>query len=126
MSSRKKPIIDETKHIQKILQHITDKINVLQLPDYIRSELDYILKHLNLYKLNNLKANLRHLILMLKKIHKQHQDFEKKTQSQIKQYLHHEYQTFFNKIRTLINLNISELAHTINPKHFNTRSESLA
>lgn len=114
--------LDEKQHIAIIIKSIQEKIMTLGLQDYMVAEIHYILSHLNLYKLQNLKHNMRSVIAMLKKINKQHETFIKQINANINHYLAHEHHTFTNKMKTLINLNVSELAHSINLKKNTTHN----
>lgn len=104
--------IDEHTQIQKLINVIQDKIDALHLQDYMVTEIHYILSHLNLYKLQNLKNNMRSVLAMLKKINKQHHSFVKQVDDTVQTYICHEYHTFTSKMKTLINLNVSEMAHS--------------
>ena len=117
--------LDEKQHTAIIIKSIQEKIMTLGLQDYMVAEIHYILSHLNLYKLQNLKHNMRSVIAMLKKINKQHGTFIKQINANVNHYLAHEHHTFTNKMKTLINLNVSELAHIAIEKHASPKSKTM-
>jgi hypothetical protein len=102
---------EDIKHITQDIRTIVDRI---WLQSYMIFEIEYILSHLNLYKLQNLKKNIKLLISMLKKLNRQHITFCNTIDRKVKKYVSYEHHTFMSKMKTLVNLNVTELAHKPN------------